>query len=124
METLRKQNSLTSWFFLMASLALIIFVALLPFVEGKGETGVASYSRGVLHVNIPYNAELAGAGRLTVEVLDPENKVLGSSERLIAVKKGAGTWKEEIKLNDPVALEDLVWDRVRYSFDYRDGKNS
>lgn len=38
---------------------------------------VATYAHGVLHVTIPYRGAETGSGQLTVEVLDPEDDVVG-----------------------------------------------
>src|SRR6266571_4609005 len=62
---------------------------------GTGSAAIATYIHGTLHLTIPYQAADAGAGQLTIEVLDPEDK-----------------------LENPLPLEDLVWERVRYKFDY------
>jgi len=43
-------------------------------VDNAGEW--ATYSHGVLRVVIPYRAVQPGSGRLTVEVLDPENHLI------------------------------------------------
>ena len=64
-----------------------------------------AYSHGILHVNIPYNAH-AGAGQLTMEVLDPEDHVVGRTQ--------SDTHTADVKLQGAVAIEDLVWYRLRY----------
>jgi hypothetical protein len=53
-----------------------------------------------------------------VDILDPEDTPVGHTERRVAVVQGSGSWQEEVKLNTPLALEDLVWHRVRYRFTY------
>jgi uncharacterized protein YfaS (alpha-2-macroglobulin family) len=83
---------------------------------------VATYAHGVLHVTIPYRDAETGSGQLTVEVLDPEDDVLGRAQRDLKVNASAGRWKEEIRLEKPLALEDLVWHRLRYRFEYDDRK--
>jgi hypothetical protein len=47
----------------------------------NADLATATYSRGVLHAIIPYISSRAGAGRLTVEVLDPEDQTLARLER-------------------------------------------
>ncbi len=110
------------WFSL---LSVLLFVAAVVVVESfpttTGDAPVATYSRGVLRVAIPFHAAHPGLGQLTVEVLDPEGKVLGRAEQRVEVKEGKGRWEEEIKLVRPLPLEDLVWHRLRYRFDYHDG---
>jgi len=83
---------------------------------------VATYAHGVLHVMIPYRGAETGSGQLTVEVLDPEDDVLGRAQRDLKINGRAGRWKEEIRLEKPLALEDLVWHRLRYRFEYDDRK--
>ena len=64
--------------FLLAALAAIAVG-----VESPAETGSASatYSHGNLQVAIPYQELHAGAGQLTVEVLNPDGEVLARAER-------------------------------------------
>src|SRR6266567_1456092 len=81
-------------------------------------TTVATYTRGILHLTIPYRAADAGAGQLTIEVLDPEDNILGRTQRRFDVAVGNGQWSGEVKFEKPLAIEDLVWQRVHYKFDY------
>jgi uncharacterized protein YfaS (alpha-2-macroglobulin family) len=114
-------------FFFLAVLLIIAAVAVVvvqPFYAASGETAGATYTHGVLHVAIPYHATHAGAGQLTVEVLDPEDQVLGRVQQRVEVAEGKGRWQEEIKLDRPLPLDDLVWDRMRYRFEYSDGKEA
>src|SRR5580698_7545567 len=82
-----------------ALIAAVTFVLILQSAD-KTDTpsGSATYSRGVLHVGIPYHADHAGSGRLTMEVLDPEDKVLGKAERHVEASEGQGQWQAEVKL--------------------------
>ncbi|HST78069.1 MAG TPA: hypothetical protein VLN58_06245, partial [Verrucomicrobiae bacterium] len=104
---------------------LIVFlsIALQPVPAAAGVSTTAIYSRGSLHVNIPYNVSRAGAGQLIIELLDPEDKVLARAEQHIEVNKGKAWWRDEIKLQKPMPLEDLVWHRVHYRFRYDDDKS-
>jgi uncharacterized protein YfaS (alpha-2-macroglobulin family) len=81
----------------------------------------ATYSHGVLDVVIPFRAAHAGPGRLTVEVLDPEDHSAGSWEQSVNVPEGNGAWREQIKTTKPLAADDLVWHRLRYRFVYTGG---
>ena len=111
--------------FLIVCLTVGAFVALQPFqASGGASSTVATYSHGVLHLTMPYRAPRAGAGQLTMEVLDPEDNVLGRAERHVEVSGGQGRWQDEIKLEKPLPLDDLVWHRVRYRFEYDDGKTA
>src|SRR5579864_3329767 len=84
---------------------------------------VATQSHGVLHVSIPYEARHSGAGRLIVEVLDPEDQVLGRQEQRVEISAGKGRWQQEIRPEKSMAYEELVWQRLRYRFEYNDRKD-
>jgi uncharacterized protein YfaS (alpha-2-macroglobulin family) len=90
----------------------------------NSEAAVATYSHGALRVTIPYRTLQAGTGQLTVEVLDPEDQVLGRSERRVEIGGAQGSWQEEIPLAKAPAIDDLVWQRVRYRFQYNDRKDA
>jgi hypothetical protein len=108
----------------VVSLLLVLMAAaLVKTFAGAEKTGEwATYSHGVLLVVIPYHAAQAGAGRLTAEVLDPENHVIGRTEKTVEVVKGASRFRAEMKLVKAVPLDELVWHRVRYEFRYDDTK--
>ena len=106
-----------------SALMLLMAAALVKTFAGAEKGGEwATYSRGVLRVAIPFHAAQAGLGRLTVEVLDPENHAIGRAERPAEVMKGASQFRAEMKLDKAVALDELVWHRVRYEFRYDDAK--
>lgn len=87
----------------------------------NSESPAATYSHGILHVSVPYDAPRAGAGRLTVEVLDPEDHVLGRAEEQLSVGKGKGNWREDVKFSKVPGVADLAWQRLRYRFAYDEG---
>src|SRR5580698_5842644 len=105
---------------LLVVLMAAAFVKTFAEAEKTGEW--ATYSHGVLRVVIPYHAAQASAGRLSVEVLDPENHVIGRTEKTVEVVKGTSRFKVEMKLDKAVPLDELVWHRVRYKFRYDDTK--
>jgi hypothetical protein len=112
-------------FILAVFLTIAAFVVLQPTqASDVAPSTVATYSQGLLHLIIPYHAARAGAGQLTMEVLDPEDNVLGRAERHVEVAEGQGRWQDEIKLEKPLPLDDLVWHRVRYRFAYDDQKTA
>ncbi len=78
----------------------------------------ATYSQGLVHVTIPYQAPRAGSGKLSVEVLDPEDRVIGRVERAADAGSGKGVWREDVSLAKPIAIDDLVWHRLHYRFSY------
>src|SRR5712671_732169 len=114
------------WLSFLSALLLAGVAAMLvePFQAGKADTATVTYTRGVLNVTLRYHAISAGNGRLTMEVLDPEDNVLGRAETHIAIGQGGGRWQQEIRLDKPLAVDDLVWHRVRYRFDYDDAKTA
>jgi hypothetical protein len=115
----------TFWFILVgAVIAAVMIVATQPSGAANEEPVVATHSHGVLNVTIPYQAEHSGAGRLTVEVLDPEDQVLAREEHSIEISAGKGRWQQEIKFQKPLAYEDLVWQRLHYHFEYNDRKGA
>ncbi len=112
------------WF----SATVLMFLVSLGIVESfqgttaEGKSAAITYSNGVLNVTIPYQAPHAGTGQLTVEILNPEDEVLGRVERRVAAVDAAGWWQDEIKLTKALAVEDLVWHRLRYRFVYSGSK--
>jgi uncharacterized protein YfaS (alpha-2-macroglobulin family) len=115
-------------FWLLFIPALLVIAAVVAVQEfqaaGGGSAASAIFSHGVLRLTLPYDATHPSSGELTVEVLDPEDHVLGREERLVDVVKGKGYWHVEIKLSKPLALDELVWHRVRYRFEYGDDKSA
>lgn len=119
------KGSSRNFLFLAAFLVMAAVVVIVqPFQAASSDAAKATYTRGVLHVSIPYDAARSGSGQFSMEVLDPEGQVLGRMERQLDVFSGKGHWQEEVKLDKPLALEDLVWQRVRYRFDYGDGETA
>ena len=109
-------------YFCLIAVLLLLSAALLvqPFVGANSGPGTATYSHGMLHLAIPYHAAHRGTGHLALEVLDPEDHVLGRVEKSLEVVEGTSQWKEQVRLDKPVALEELVWHRVRYRLQYED----
>ena len=99
--------------FLVVVLAATCLVSQAPTEERLS----ATYSHGVVHAIIPYQAPYAGRGKLTVEILDPEDHAIGYAERT-ADAGAKGVWREDIALTKPMPVEELVWHRLRYRFSY------
>ncbi len=112
-------NRRFAWIF--AFVLLVAVVASFQARPTNGESLSATYSRGTLHVNIPCTAPHPGPGTLTVDVLDPADVVLAHSERRV---DASGTWQEDLNLAKPLAMDDLVWQRLRYRFTYADGNTA
>jgi uncharacterized protein YfaS (alpha-2-macroglobulin family) len=65
-----------------------------------------------------------GPGQLVTEVLDPDDNVLGRSERRLDLAQSKGSLEDSIRLEKPLPLEDLVWQRVRYRFAFDNAANA
>ena len=112
------------FYFSCLALLLIAGSAFLLESQATPQNAVtATYTGGTLHVTIPYHGR-PGAGRLTVEVLDPEDAVLGRAERVAAVGQEDGNWEEKVTLKQALSGDELVWNRLRYRFVYRDGSSA
>ncbi len=115
-------------FYCLVGCLLIACAAVLMSLQGVqaagGDSVSATYSQGTVHITIPYRAPHNGGGQLTVEILDPEDRALGRSERRVEVDAGKGWWREDLKLTPAIALDELVWHRLRYRFAYSDEKDA
>jgi hypothetical protein len=104
--------------------ALLVFAGLFTgaSLHSKGTNGKLSvtYVRGTLYCKIPYHSAASGEGHLIIEVLDPEDNVLGQTEGNTGISAGDAQWQEEVRLDKALAIEDLVWQRLRYRFEYND----
>jgi hypothetical protein len=96
--------------------------AFLSIARGRSEQLAAVYTRGNLLVTIPYHSIHSGSGRLVAEIIDPEDQVLGRVERLADIGTGDSTWQQVIKPEKPLRFEDIVWQRLRYRFEYADNQ--
>jgi len=103
---------------------LFAVCAMLVCVRAEAESMSAIYRHGSLVVTIPYHAAKAETGTLVTEILDPENNVMGRMESTVQISAGGGVWEEMIAPTKPLALEDLVWQRIRYRFAFEDGKTA
>ena len=90
----------------------------------ENSTVSATYMHGVLHVVVPYNAPRNGSGDLTVEVLDPEDRVVGGVDTPVYVRAGRGFREQNLALREALPVDDLVWHRLRYRFAYSDERNA
>ena len=94
----------------------------LSIAHGRSEQLAAVYTRGNLSVTIPYHSTRSGSGRLITEILDPEDHVLGRVERTADMGTGDSSWQQVIKPEKPLRFEDIVWQRLRYRFEYADNQ--
>ncbi len=104
----------------LSCVAVFLFFACVASAPAQQMSAI--YRHGTLAVTIPYHAAQAETGKLVAEILDPENHVLGRAEGTERATAGGGIWEETIAPAKPLALEDLVWQRIRYRFEPDGGK--
>jgi hypothetical protein len=106
---------------LSVTFALIAATAIWSIPRVRAQPAAATYMHGNLSVTIPYHSLSKGSGKLVTELLDPEDHVLGHTERTVNIATGDGSWQQIIPLDKPMPLEDIVWQRLRYRFVYASG---
>jgi hypothetical protein len=115
---------------IFAVLALAAYFTALNRIEAAASVDPSKgisivYRQGLLSFAIPVEASAKGGpGRLTVEILDPEDRAIGTIEQAATIREGAGmnVWRNEIRLASKLPVEDLVWHRLHYRFTYDDKK--
>lgn len=123
MNSQRALSKLTYfWSFLLIASAVLLYSFQSPQEHDAALT--ATYSQGSLHVVIPYASAAGGPGKLSVEVLDPEDRVVGKMERDAIANDANGIWRADVQLPNALSLDDIVWQRVRYRFSYSDTKEA
>ena len=104
----RSKGSARLRLFCLAALPVIAFVLAVPYFRGaqaaNGDSVAVTYSHGAMHVTIPYQSLHPGEGQLEVEVLDPEDQIVGHSEQRVAASEGKGWWQADLKLTKVVAI--------------------
>lgn len=106
-----------------ACLAFLFFLAsafcLLPAGDKAQPLSMSAiYAHTELALTIPYHASRSGPGKLVVELLSPEDEVLGHAERETQTVDGNGEWNLDLAPTQPLPFDDLVWERVRYRYVY------
>src|SRR5260370_34826009 len=115
MKVSNQRNNPPNFWFVFFFLITMFVSAAVFMVESfqaeaaNDEPAGATYSHGVLYVTIPYEATHAGSGRLTMGVLDPEDKVVGGVGRPAEVAEGTGGWRERMKRENPLAPAEPGW---------------
>jgi uncharacterized protein YfaS (alpha-2-macroglobulin family) len=103
--------------FRLAVLAVVTLIAAPSAHADSGNLSVTLHGN-TLAVDIHFHAAHTGHGKLTIDVLDPSDRVLGHSERNADVPSTDGQWQQDVTLAEPMSFEDLVWQRVRYRFQF------
>jgi len=108
--------------FLFLALICVLSAAFLRVISHAQNQKVAvTFRHGDLSVAIHYHSPDSGAGKLVMEILDPEDNSLGRIERAMQISKGDGVWEGTIHPDKPLAFEDMLWQRIRYRFEFDDG---
>ena len=89
-------------------LVLLVAAGLLSLAHARTQQLAATYSRGNVSVTIPYHSTREGHGRLIVEILDPEDHVLGCTERGVDIAKVDDAWTQVITAETPIPFDDIV----------------
>src|SRR5579872_4980617 len=98
-------------------LGILIFLATALGSE-EPKTFSAVYSRNTLSLSVPYEAAHSGEAELRVEVLTPEDRIMGEAEHKANLAEGSRVWNAKVELNESMTLDELVWYRVRFTLRY------
>jgi len=104
----------------MRRLFLSVIVLLCAAIVGRAESKTMSavYAHNALSVSVPYEAARGGDAELRLEVLSPEDYVLGKAVRVMHVTPGGAVWNAQIALTGTMPLEEIIWQRVRFTLRY------
>jgi len=119
----RLSTSLRDFRFL-ATVFLLSCGILISILKARAEPLAATYRHGNLTVTIPYDSAQEGQGKLSVEILDPENHSLSRAEGIVSIRKGKGSWRQTIAPSQPIPFDEILWQRIHYRFEYDDAKVS
>jgi uncharacterized protein YfaS (alpha-2-macroglobulin family) len=114
------ERSKTSLRLLLPFALVLLFAAGIVFsLSHTGtELPAATYTHGNLSVTIPYRSSRAGTGKLIIELLDPEDRILGRAEHTVDIARGEASWQQIIVPEKPIPYDDIIWQRMRYRFEY------
>jgi hypothetical protein len=96
----------------------LLFAATVGNAESK--TISAVYFRDALSFSVPYEAAHSGEVEMKLELLSPEDRILGEVKRQKRVAEGSATWNARMVLRDPTTPDELVWQRMRFTLRYHD----
>jgi uncharacterized protein YfaS (alpha-2-macroglobulin family) len=99
----------------LSGLALLLAAS---FGNVQSRTISAVYFRDVLAFSVPYEAAHSGEAELKLELLSPEDHVLSEVKRDKRVTEGSAVWNARMVLGEPMTLDELVWQRVRFTLRY------
>jgi uncharacterized protein YfaS (alpha-2-macroglobulin family) len=99
----------------LSGLALLLAAT---FGNVESRTISAVYFRDALAFSMPYEAAHSGEAELKLELLSPEDHVLGEVKRHKRVTEGSAVWNARLVLGERMTLDELVWQRVRFTLRY------
>jgi hypothetical protein len=99
----------------LSGLALL-FAATIGNAESR--TISAVYFRDALAFSVPYEAAHGGDAELKLELLSPEDRVLGEVKRHKRLTEGSGVWNARMVFGERMTLDELVWQRMRFTLRY------
>ena len=95
----------------------LLFAASLSNAESRKISAV--YFQNSLSLSVPYQAAHSGEAELTLELLSPEDRVLGQVKHRTRVAEGSAVWNATMMLREPMTLDELIWQRLRYTLRYK-----
>jgi len=100
--------------FLAAALAALVYTAAPgDRVLASGDQLGATYLDGTLRVSIPYDEAVAHSRTLQAEIIAPDDKPVAEVKRVVSPAREREPWEVSFAVDKSVALEDLVWHRLR-----------
>src|SRR6202167_2946749 len=99
----------------LSGLALLVAAT---FGNVEPRTISANYFRDALTFSAPYEAAHSGEAELKLELLTPEDHVIGEVKRHKRVTEGSAVWNARMVLGEQMTLDELVWQRVRFTLRY------
>jgi uncharacterized protein YfaS (alpha-2-macroglobulin family) len=99
----------------LSGLALLLAVT---FGNVESRTISAVYFRDALAFSMPYEAAHSGEAELKLELLSPEDHILGEVKHHKRVSEGSAVWNARMVLGAQMTLDELVWQRVRFTLRY------
>jgi uncharacterized protein YfaS (alpha-2-macroglobulin family) len=99
----------------LSGLALLLAAT---FGNVESRTISAVYFPDALAFSVPYEAAHSGEAELKLELLSPEDHVLGEVKRHKRATEGSAVWNARMVLGERMTLDELVWQRVRFTLRY------
>jgi uncharacterized protein YfaS (alpha-2-macroglobulin family) len=99
----------------LSGLALLL-AAIFGTVEPR--TISAVYLRDAFAFSVPYEAAHSGEAELKLELLNPEDHVLGEVKSRKRLSEGIAVWNARMVLGERMTLDELMWQRVRFTLRY------